>query len=342
MPRQIWLVLLVAYAAAVPAANAADALWTAKAETMSRQIVGFATVEPRSVLRLRAGVDGIVANLKVQPGDTVAAGEALGQLTGPSIASLLAARRAAVAGAEATLKSAQQALATEQQKFAGRLTTRAAVARATATQGNAQAERDSAHAALDAANDMASIHAPQAGRVLTVDAFSGERISAGATVLTLLPANDFWLRATAYGTDANLVVPGMTGQFAPSGGDPVIPVKVRAVVGALDRDGGQTVNLEPVAATATWLDGETGTVTIDAGTLSGVVVPNGALVLDQAKWWVLVHTAKGDVPQAVTPGPSRGGLTLITQGLAPGSAVVVDNAYLEFHRGISERYQPPD
>lgn len=125
MPRQIWLVLLVAYAAAVPAANAADALWTAKAETMSRQIVGFATVEPRSVLRLRAGVDGIVANLKVQPGDTVTAGEALGQLTGPSIDSLLAARRAAVAGAEATLKSAQQALATEQQKFAGRLTTRA-------------------------------------------------------------------------------------------------------------------------------------------------------------------------------------------------------------------------
>lgn len=342
MPRRYYLAVLALLAAAAPVARAADALWTATAQTMPRQIIAYATVVPRSLLRLRAGIDGTVANLKVQPGDTVTAGEALGQLAGPSISALLAARQAAANATDATVKAAQQQLASERQKFAARLTTRDAVARAAAALSNAQANRDSAHAALDAADDMASIRTLQAGRVLSVEAFSGERVSAGATVLTLLPANDLWLRATVYGPDANVVALGMTGRFAPAGGGPTAPVTMRAVVGALGRDGGQTVYLEPAATTPTWLDGETGTVSLDAGMLSGVVVPTRALILDRAKWWVLVHTAKGNAPQEVTPGPSRGALTLITQGLAPGSAVVIENPYLDFHRSISEHYQPPN
>jgi len=342
MPRQLCLVIAISLAVAVMPAHAADKLWTAKAQTMPRQIVGYATVEPHAVLRLRAGVAGTITNLTAQPGDTAAANAMLGQLTGPSIDTLLAARRAAVGTADAAFKVAQQELAIQQQKFAARLTTRSAVDHAAAALSNAQAERDSAHAALSAVEDMASIRAPQAGRVLTVDAYVGQRVGADETVLTLLPANGLWLRATVYGTDADAVSAGMPGQFAPVGGGASIPVKVRAVVGTVQSDGGQIVNLEPIAAAPGWADGETGTVAIDAGTLSGVVVPNRALVLDQAKWWVLIHTAKGDVPQQVTPGPSRSGLTLIMVGLAPGSAVVVENAYLEFHHGISERYQPPD
>ncbi|MDE2165956.1 MAG: efflux RND transporter periplasmic adaptor subunit [Alphaproteobacteria bacterium] len=336
------LAILILLVIATPPANAADALWTARTQTVSRQIVAYATVEPRSILRLRAGAAGIVENLTVQPGDRVAASAELGRLTGPAIDALLAARRAALDGAAATLKNAQQELAIERQKFAGHLATRGAVARAVAALSNAQANRDSAQAAFTAAEDMATIRAPQAGRVLAVDAFSGERVAVGETLLTLLPANDLWLRATAYGTDAAAIGAGMSGQFTPADSGPAIPVKVRSVVGALRPDGGRTVNLDAANPAAAWLDGETGTVTLDAGTLSGVAVPTRALILDQAKWWVVVHTAKGDVKQEVTPGPSRGALTLITHGLAPGSAVVVGNPYLEFHRGIGERYQPPD
>ncbi|MDE1902965.1 MAG: efflux RND transporter periplasmic adaptor subunit [Alphaproteobacteria bacterium] len=342
MPRRHSLTIVVLLAIAATPAHAADVLWAAKAQTMPLQVVGYATVEPRSVLRLRAGVAGTIANLTAQPGDPVGANAVLGQLTGPSIDTLLAARRAAVTTADAAFKAAQQELAIERQKFAARLSTRGTVARAVAAMSNAQADRDSAHAALAAAEDMASIRAPQAGRVLTVDAYAGQRISADETVLTLLPENDLWLRATIYGTDADSVSAGATGQFVPAGGGATIPVKVRAVVGALRPDGGRTLNLVSVATAPGWLDGETGTVTLDAGTFSGVAVPTRALILDQTKWWVLVHTPKGDVPQEVALGPSRGGLTLITAGLAPGSAVVVEGAYLEFHRGISERYQPPD
>jgi membrane fusion protein, heavy metal efflux system len=334
--------LVAALALGASPAGAADGLWTARAESMRQQIIAYATVEPRSTLRLRAGVAGIVASLTVQPGDSVRAGETLGRLTGPPVEALLVARRAALTGAEATLKSARQELALERQKFAGRLTTRGAVGRDAAALSNAQASVDATRAALSATEEVAVIRAPRTGRVLSVDAFSGERVAMGETLLTLLPANDLWLRATVYGAAANVVRPGMTGRFAPAGGGPAVPVKVRAVVGALERNGGRTANLVPTEAAIDWLDGETGAVTLDAGTLSGVSVPTRALILDQAKWWLLVHTAKGDVPQEVTPGPSRGAFTLITHGLAPGSAVEVENPYLEFHHGISEHYQPPD
>ena len=73
-----------------------------------------------------------------------------------------------------------------------------------------------------------------------------------------------------------------------------------------------------------------------------VAVPTRALILDQGQWWVLVHTANGNQPRLVTPGPARGWQTFIERGLEPGAEVVVENAYLEFHSGISKNYQPPD
>lgn len=333
--------LLVALTAIARPAVAADALWIAKTQTIALHVTAYATVEPRSVLRLRAGVAGILQDVTVQPGDEVAAGTVLGRLAGPPVDALLGARQAELSAAEATLKGAQQELAIERQKLNARLSTRGAADRAAAALSNAQASRDRARAELSAAQDMATMRAPQAGRVLTVNAATGEHVAPGETMLTLLPADNLWLRATVYGSDTNAIRAGMSGQFVPASGA-VIPVTVRTVVGALNRDGGQIVNLTATGATPDWLDGEAGTVTVDGGTVTGVAVPTRALILDQAKWWVLVHTAKGDVPQQVTPGPSRGALTLIESGLAPGTAVVIANAYLEFHRGISEHYQPPD
>jgi hypothetical protein len=55
-----------------------------------------------------------------------------------------------------------------------------------------------------------------------------------------------------------------------------------------------------------------------------------------------VQTRQGIHQQAVVPGPTHGWETFIEQGLSPGQRIVVDNAYLEFHRGISQRYTPPD
>ncbi len=321
---------------------AADALWIAKQQTIATQISAFARVEPRARLRLNAGIAGTLRDLAVQPGDEVTAGAVLGHLTGPSVDSLLATRQAALASAEASLSAAQQELTIEREKAASRLSTREAVDKAAAALTGAQSKRDSARAQLSAAEEMAELRAPQPGRVLALGAADGERVAEGETILTLLPDSSLWLRAAVYGADAGALRSGMPGEFVPAAGGGAIPVKLRAVLGALNRDGGRTVYLVASGDAPHWLDGEAGTVTIDAGSATGVAVPTRALILDQARWWVLVHTDAGDQPQPVTPGPSRGALTLIESGLSPGAAVVVANAYLEFHRGIGEHYQPPD
>src|SRR6185437_4488581 len=147
MLRRRCLAVLISLAA-IPSAHAADAPWTAKLESVPRQIIAYATVEPRSVLRLRAGMAGEVAKLTVLPGDTVSAREVLGQLTGPAVETLLSARQAALAGAEATLKGAEQELTIQREKFAGRLTTRGTLTRDVAALSNAQAKLDSARSAL--------------------------------------------------------------------------------------------------------------------------------------------------------------------------------------------------
>lgn len=323
-------------------AAAGDALWIAKAESVTTQITAYAVVEPRVVVPVRAGTSGVLRDLTVQPGDTVAAGAVLGRLAGPAADAALTVRQNTVTSAEAALNAAQQALAIERQKQASRLSTRGAVDKAAAAVSDAQARRDTARAELIAAQDMVAVRAPQAGQILTIEAAAGERLTPGDTILTLLPNGSLWLSASLHGADADAVRPGMTGRFIPADGGAAIPVKVRAVPGTLRHDGGRVVDLVADDTAANWIDGEFGTVTVDTGTVTGVAVPNAALVLDQAHWWVLVRTDKGDKPQEITPGPSRNGMTIIASGLAPGTAVVVANAYLEFHHGIGQSYQPPD
>jgi cobalt-zinc-cadmium efflux system membrane fusion protein len=141
----------------------------------------------------------------------------------------------------------------------------------------------------------------------------------------------------------------MTGRFQPTSGG-AIPVRVKTVSQALGPDGGVQVGLfpmisgghVPVALADSWRSGQWGTVTLVGAIRPMVAVPTRALILDQAHWWVLVRTPRGDRRQELLPGPTRGWMTFISQGLKPGEQVVVENAYLEFHRGIAQRYTPPD
>ena len=323
-------------------ALAEDTLWIAKAQTIAAQVTAYAQVVPKAVVRLRAGETGILQGFAVRPGDLVAAGAVLGRLSGPSIEAALAARKADLSAAEATFTAAQQSLAIERQNRSVRLSTRAAVLKAEAAVADAQARLATARAQESAADDMTILRAPRAGRVLTLAAADGERVGEGEVLLTLQPTDDLWLHAAVYGAEASAVRVGMAGEFTPADGSAPLPVTVRAVAAALRPDGGRSVDLDAAGAAPPWRNGEAGTVTIATGTLAGVAVPTRALILDEAQWWVLVHTAAGNRPQRVMPGPSRGALTFVEQGLAPGTTVVVENAYLEFHRGVAQRYQPPD
>jgi cobalt-zinc-cadmium efflux system membrane fusion protein len=339
-------------ATAAPAARAAapsrdDGSVTVQAQAVSAQWQAYGRVEPIAPVQVRAASTGLIVGLQVRPGTSVRAGQKLAELTGSEIDALVTRSQADAHSTQAHLDAARQVLQIERQQLAAQLTTRQALAAAQSALAAAAAASDSAQSQLRAAQSMRTLRAPCTGIVLAVTAADGERVMAGQSVLTLQATNQLWLRADFYGADAAGARIGMTGQFAPSDGGTPIAVRVATVFGALAVDGGESVGLLAVAPAAPerapeWLNGEAGTVTLDGPTRSMVSVPTRALILDQGRWWVLVRTARIDRAQPVVPGATRGWQTFIEQGLAAGQQVVVADAYLEYHRGIAGRYQPPD
>lgn len=342
-PAVICRILHFGFLLAAGAACRADTNFVAvQLQTVTNQFEAYAQVEPMAALPVRAGEAGSVAGLEIFPGDSVKAGQKLAELGGPEINALLTQDEAAVDGARTNLMVAQESLAIQRRQLASHISTRQTILQAESAAAQARANFDSARAQLQAVRQLADLKSPVDGTVLAVTATDGERVGTGDAILTLQPADKLWLKAACYRADAAAIQAGMTGQFSPADGGPAIPVKVSTVFGSLNPDGGESVGLVAATPAPDWLNGESGTVTLNGTARSLVAVPTRALILDQGQWWVLVHTANGNQPQVVTPGPARGWRTFIERGLAPGAEVVVENTYLEFHRDVSSRYQPPD
>lgn len=323
---------------------------TVTAQPVARAFPAYGQVQPIAPLPVSAGEPGIVSQVRVLPGSTVKAGEVLATLAGPEIGLLLTQRQGAERSARSRLTTAQRVFVIARRQFSVQLSTRQAVAAAQSAVAAANAAFDTAQSELRVAQDLRTVRAPSTGTVLAVDAAEGERVMAGQTVFTLQTTNRLWLAAVYYGVDAMALRVGMSGQFQPASGGPSLPVKLVAISAAVTPDGGESVGLvalDPHGSPgherpAPWSNGERGSVTLAGPREELVAVPTRALILDQAHWWVLVQTRQGIHQQAVVPGPTHGWETFIEQGLSPGQRIVVDNAYLEFHRGISQRYTPPD
>ena len=313
-----------------------------QSRTITTRLSAFARVEPITLLKLNAAQPGIVSGMTVLPGGTLKAEAVLGRLTGPAVDGLLAKRRSSVEVAKAALTAAEKIITGEHQKLAVRLTTQKEVYQAEADLAKARAGLDEARAQLLSMRESIVLRAPVDGIVLTVNAADGEQVQAGRTILTMQPKGSLWLMARYYGSDALAVRVGMTGQFEPAQGGTSIPVMVRTVIGPIGPDGGQAVGLAATVPAPLWLNGETGQATLSGAKRTYEAVPTRALILDQGRWWVLVRTKNGNQRRKVVPGPSEGASTLIREGLEPGDRVVVENAYLEFHRDFSRQYQQPD
>jgi RND family efflux transporter MFP subunit len=314
----------------------------AQSRTIATRLSAYARVEPITLLKLNAVQTGIVSGITVLPGETVKAGILLGHLTGPAVNGLMAQRRSSVESAHAALTVAEKTLGIARQKKAAHLSTQKAVYQAKADLAKAKAALENARSQLQSARESIVLKAPVDGTVLSVNAAEGEQVQAGQRILTLQPKGGLWLMARYYGSDALAVRIGMTGRFEPAQGGGAIPVKVRSVIGPVGPDGGQAVGLLPTLPAPPWRNGEAGRLTLSGAKETFVAVPSRALILDRARWWVLVRTENGNQRREVVPGSSEGTSTLIKKGLEPGARVVVENAYLEFHRDVSRRYQPPD
>lgn len=306
---------------------------TVQAQPVTDTFRAYGQIQPVAVTQVSAVEAGVVGRL-VLPGERVSAGQVLAVLGGAQAQGLLAQRRAA-------LRAASVQLDADRRKLTARLVTRQTVAAD-------ETAYETARGDLQVALETLTLRAPADGQVIGVDAADGSRVAAGQLILTLQTSQP-WLQAAFYGADALAIHPGMTGQFQPASGG-AIRVRVKTVSQSLQTDGGEQVGLFPVsspqpdalALEAGWRSGQWGAVTLFGASRPMIAVPTRAVILDQARWWVLVRTPEGDRQQQVVPGPTSGWTTYISQGLSPGERVVVENAYLEFHRGIARRYTPPD
>jgi len=315
----------------------------ARSRQVRAQHSAYAQVVPLTVLRLRAARAGVLTGLDLAPGSPVPPGTALARLAGPEVEAALARRRAAVQQGEARLEAAKKERAVDRRQLAHHLSTHQAVNRDQARVAEARAALHQARIRLKAVRQETTVRAATGGTVLDLKAANGERVAAGQTLLTVEPTHGLWLKAVYYGPAASAIHPGMTGHFVPADGGSALPVTVRGVVGTLRPDAGRTVNLRPAQGrTAHWHNGEYGTVTLQGPRHTAAAVPSRALILDKGRWWILVRTARGVSPRAVTPGSSENGWTVIERGLKPGTPVVVQDAYLRYHRRFARQYQPPD
>lgn len=313
-----------------------------RARQISPQLVAFGHVEPIAVVAVAAFEAGVIEDLRVRPGARVHAGELLARLGGPAVVASMAQGEAGVRSARAQLTSAEKSLALAQQQLPTHLATRQMVQQAEAALAQSRSALDRARSLLAAARQMTIMTAPSSGTVLSLSSADGALVSAGQSLLTIRPDGGLWLRAMVYGASMAAVRVGMAGRFAPADGSAAVAVRVVAVPGAIQPGGGEAIALQPAGARAFHLNGEAGTVALRLPARPMVEVPTRALIVDQGKWWVLVHTPRGDQPREVVPGPSQGWNTWIQSGLAPGADVVVNNAYLRFHAGIAAQFQLPD
>lgn len=322
-------------------ASDADAV-TAQVQAVTPHLVAYGQVEPISTVQITAAETGVVGGLRVIPGEHVRAGQELARLGGPAMGTLLMQDESNVRSAESQFEAAQKTLAIERGQLPLHLATRQSVHQAESSEAQAQTALDNARSKLSAARQMATLTAPSGGIVLTINSANGQLVSAGQAVVTLQPEGGLWLRADYYGAALHSIRVGMTGRFKPSGGGAEIAVRVCSSPAMLTAGGGESAGLCLAQQHTGWLSGESGTVMLDLPQQKLVAVPTRALVLNQGKWWVMVHTDKGDRPQQVVPGPARGWNTFLESGLAPGTRVIVNNAYLLFHANLAEQFQIPD
>lgn len=312
---------------------------------------GFGHIAPIAQAALRANQTGRVRDLTLYLGQVVQAGAVVGHLVGSNLTAQIQQAQARLSQAIASEHSAIRLLLIEQRTLADQISTQQTLVHAEQALGLAQAERSIAQAALTALKRDTELRTPSPGIVTRIEQINGSRVRPGMAIARIAPTQGLLLRARFFSTQPaqihlSQIKPGTRGWFIPIDSTQKIAVSVESILPIDARDGALPIVLQPVKgqllSTDNWQDGLAGTVELIGASQTVIPVPTRALVLAQGQWWVLVKTPSGWQRQAVHIGASHGDNTDVTSGLNAGAVVLVEQAYLEFHRDFASRYQQPD
>lgn len=328
-----------------PLAPVAVTVRTVEARSITPALAGIGSVQSRFTYRIGPTFPGRLARLDVQVGDTVTAGQVLGEMDAVDLDDRTRAQLAIIRRSEAAL--AQAAASHDFARTQALRYERLFSARAISEEGVAirRQELAVAHAALAAAReDVARVHAerealraqrahlrlvaPAHGLVTRRDVDPGSTVVAGQSVVELVDPRSLWIETRFDQIGAEGLAPGLAARIALRSRGAVI-------------DPGRVLRVEPTADTVTeemlagiGFDalpeplpplGELAEVTVMLDPLPPApVVPNAALrtVGGRRGVWKLVDGALRFAP--VVPGRSDlEGRVQVSDGVSDGDTVVV-------------------
>lgn len=328
-----------------PLAPVAVTVTQVESRSIAPALAGIGTVQARHTYKVGPTAAGRVRRVDVQVGDTVAAGQVLGEMDPVDLDERLRAQQAAIASADAALRQAEakQAFArTQAKRYDDLLAVRGTSEELAATRRQELALADAALAAAraDGARLRAELQAvraqrgnlvllaPVAGLVVARDVDPGTTVVAGQAVVELIDPASLWVdtrfdqigaEGLAAGLPAKAVLRSRRGQALDAR---VLRVEPRADVVTEETLAKLTFDAPPATLPPV---GELAEVTVQLPALAAApAIPNAALRTVGGKLGVWKMVDGKLAFQAVTPG--RGdldGWVQVTQGLAVGEPVVV-------------------
>ena len=329
----VWFFLLTGPASATDAVTQ-----PAREAVFTPEVHAWARVHSAAPLALRMPLAARVRRVLVSPGQAVAAGAPLLLLGGPRLDGQLAVAQAELEAARAQCAAAERTAASARRSFPSFINRRQLEA-AQAGLGAARGRLARARAELRALTAQARIASPVAATVSAIHAATGADLPAGAPLLDLVARSGLLLRAEVFGRAPPV---GSRGRFVPDDGGDAVPVRLAAWLPERAADGARVADFAATGSGTDWQEGEAGEVVMSGPAQTAVAVPVAALILDAGRWLVLTDRGGRLAPVRVEPGPTRGGEALLLRGPAPGTPVVVRQAYLLFHRDLAAHYAPPD
>ena len=344
LQRRFRLLLAAVFAAvcllglAAPASAADAVTQPVRLAAFKPEVHAWARVESAAPLVLRMPLAARIQRLLVSPGQAVGAGAPLVLLGGPRLDGQLAVAKAEVAAARRLSAAAERSAASARRSFPSFINRRQLDA-AQAGLDAARGRLARARAELRALSKQTTIASPVAATVSAIHAATGADLPAGAPLLDLVARSGLLLRAEVFGRAPPV---GSRGRFVPDDGGDAVPVRLAAWLPERAADGARVADFSATGSGTDWQEGEAGEVVMSGPAQTAVAVPVAALILDAGRWLVLTDRGGRLAPVRVEPGPTRGGEALLLRGPAPGTPVVVRQAYLLFHRDLAAHYAPPD
>ena len=230
-----------------PMAPVAVTVATAESRPVAPSLFGIGTVAARSTYRIGPTVSGRLQKLTVEVGDSVQAGQVLGEMDPVDLDERLRAQDAAVRRAQAVLREVQarqQHAEVQARRYRELLDARSTSEEITATRqqdlqvanaaleaARAEAERLRAeHAALRAQRANLRLVAPAAGRVTARQVEPGSTVVPGQTVVELVDPSSLWIHVRFdQGSASGLAAGQLARVVLRSGGVTALPGRVLRV-----------------------------------------------------------------------------------------------------------------